>query len=210
MQYSPCNPCIIFTPELAPILVAPASIIFFISSKLRTPPDAFTPISGPTTPRISFTSSSVAPPVEKPVDVLTKSAPASTESSHAFLFSWSVNKEVSMITLTIALPFAASTTACDVVFNHSHHHRLRNAPILMTISISSAPFSIASFVSNAFTSLVEAPSGKPMTVHTLTDDPSSSVDAVFTQVGLTHTDAKEYFSPSSQSLNDLLFFCFSF
>ncbi len=41
------------------------------------PPDAFTPISGPTVARINATSSNVAPPDMKPVEVLTKSAPAS-------------------------------------------------------------------------------------------------------------------------------------
>ena len=37
----------IFTLALAPIRVAPAQTIFFKSSKLRTPPAAFTPISEP-------------------------------------------------------------------------------------------------------------------------------------------------------------------
>ncbi len=63
--------CYYATDELAPILDAPASIIFFAPSKSRTPPDAFTPNSGPTVLRISAMSSAVAPPVLNPVDVLT-------------------------------------------------------------------------------------------------------------------------------------------
>ena len=43
-----------------------------------------------------------------------------------------------------------------------------SAPMLITISISSAPLAIASFVSNALTALVLAPKGNPITVHTLT------------------------------------------
>ena len=76
----------IFTLALAPIRVAPAQTIFFKSSKLRTPPAAFTPISEPTTARISATSSAVAPAVLKPVEVLTKSAPALLLASAARTF----------------------------------------------------------------------------------------------------------------------------
>ena len=43
---------------------------------MRMPPAAFTPMPGPTTRRMSATSWAVAPPGPKPVDVLTKSAPA--------------------------------------------------------------------------------------------------------------------------------------
>ncbi|MEZ4634178.1 MAG: hypothetical protein R2856_04225 [Caldilineaceae bacterium] len=45
------------------------------SAAVRMPPAAFTPIDSPTTLRIRATSSTVAPPPAKPVDVLTKSAP---------------------------------------------------------------------------------------------------------------------------------------
>ncbi|MEY4775273.1 MAG: hypothetical protein RIT40_2308 [Planctomycetota bacterium] len=40
------------------------------------PPEALTPIVGPTMRRISATSAAVAPPLLKPVEVFTKSAPA--------------------------------------------------------------------------------------------------------------------------------------
>ena len=55
---------------------APAARMASRSSSVRIPPDALTPISGPTTRRISATSCTVAPWVENPVEVLTKSAPA--------------------------------------------------------------------------------------------------------------------------------------
>ena len=74
-----------------------------------------------------------------------------------------------------------------------------NAPILITISTSSAPFSIAFFVSNAFVSGVVAPKGKPITVQTFTSDPSKSSLAYFTQVGFTHTEAKLYSFASSHN-----------
>ena len=53
----------IFTLALAPIRVAPAAVIVFTSSSVRIPPDAFTPISGPTAARISAISCAVAPDV---------------------------------------------------------------------------------------------------------------------------------------------------
>lgn len=43
----------IATPELAPIRLAPASIIALASAAVLTPPEAFTPISGPTVSRIN-------------------------------------------------------------------------------------------------------------------------------------------------------------
>ena len=52
----------------------------FICSRSRTPPAALTPIASPTTRRISMTSAIVAPPGPKPVEVLTKSAPAALVS----------------------------------------------------------------------------------------------------------------------------------
>ena len=91
----------IFTPALAPIRVAPALIMLAASSNVRTPPEALTPICGPTVLRISSTSWTVAPPPANPVDVLTKSAPASFEIREAMVFSSSVNNVVSIMTLTI-------------------------------------------------------------------------------------------------------------
>ena len=76
-----------------------------------TPPDALTPISGPTVSLINLISSGVAPPVENPVDVLTKSAPAFLANSQALTFSSSVKRQVSIITFVSAFLSAASTTA---------------------------------------------------------------------------------------------------
>src|SRR4029453_17247773 len=76
LTVEPAASCAIFTPTLAPIRVAPASTILRASSSPFTPPDAFTPSSEPTVRRMSATSATVAPPFEKPVEVLTKSAPA--------------------------------------------------------------------------------------------------------------------------------------
>ena len=63
------------------------------------PAGAFTPIALPTTRRINAMSPVVAPPLENPVEVFTKSAPARFASMHALIFSSSVNNPVSRITL---------------------------------------------------------------------------------------------------------------
>ena len=69
----------IFTLALAPMRVAPAAVMACTSCSVRMPPEAFTPIFGPTAARISAMSCAVAPEVEKPVEVLTKSAPAALQ-----------------------------------------------------------------------------------------------------------------------------------
>lgn len=61
-----------------------------------------------------------------------------------------------------------------------------------TMSISWAPFAQASRVSKIFVSLVVLPSGKPITVQTITCEPASSFAASATWHGFTHTDAKLY------------------
>ena len=60
--------------------------------------------------RMSFTSSRVAPPLEKPVEVLMKSAPQSATMRHMCIFSSSVSRQHSIITLRI-FPRVASRTA---------------------------------------------------------------------------------------------------
>jgi hypothetical protein len=69
------------------------------------------------------------------------------------------------------------------------------------MSTSSAPFSIAFFVSNAFVSGVFAPRGKPITVQTFTSVPCNNSLAYFTHVGFTHTEAKLYSFASLQSFS---------
>ena len=65
----------------------------------------------PATPRRMVMSSTVAPPVEKPVLVLRKSAPAERASSEARSFSSKVRRQVSRMTLTMApASWASSTT----------------------------------------------------------------------------------------------------
>lgn len=60
----------------APLRVAPALMSAIAVFASRMPPAAFMPKAEPNVSRISFTSSAVAPPVEKPVEVFAKAAPA--------------------------------------------------------------------------------------------------------------------------------------
>src|SRR5262249_25885678 len=57
--------CTILMPALAPTRLAPAATIACSPSRSRTPPAALTPMSAPTTRRISATSWIVAPPGPK-------------------------------------------------------------------------------------------------------------------------------------------------
>jgi hypothetical protein len=79
-------PVTIATDAEAPMRLAPAWAMRSASSAVRTPPDALTPISVPTIARISATSSTVAPPLAKPVEVFTKAAPASLDSVQPMTF----------------------------------------------------------------------------------------------------------------------------
>ena len=97
---------------------APAWSMALASARERMPPEALTPAREPTTPRMRAMSSTVAPPVEKPVEVLMKSAPAARESSEARSFSSKVSRQVSRMTLTMApAAWASSTTASDLVLD---------------------------------------------------------------------------------------------
>ena len=62
---------------------APAWSMAEASARERMPPEALTPAREPATERMRAMSSTVAPPVEKPVEVLMKSAPAARASSEA-------------------------------------------------------------------------------------------------------------------------------
>ena len=86
------------TEAEAPIRVAPASSMARAAAASRTPPLAFTPTTGPTARRMSATSSTVAPPLLKPVEVFTKSAPAALQSSLARTISSLVSRQVSRMT----------------------------------------------------------------------------------------------------------------
>ena len=84
---------------------------------MRTPPEALTPISGPTVSRISCTSSTVAPPPPKPVEVFTKSAPAAFGSEQPMIFSSRVSSAVSRITLTTVSRADRLHDAADVLLD---------------------------------------------------------------------------------------------
>ena len=161
------------------------------------PPDALT-LQRPATVRaMSATSSTVAPPVEKPVLVLTKEAPASTAISHARAICSSESRQVSMMTFT-QRPWAAATTA-------SMSRRTRSSspassqPTLMTMSSSLAPSETAASVSAALPAVDMAPSGKPMTVQTLTSVSARREAHAPTQQEFTHTEANPCSTASSHS-----------
>ena len=75
------------TPAEVPMRVAPAAIMASAVSRSRIPPDALTPMSGPTVCLINRTCSHVAPAVPNPVEVLTKSTPAALQISQALTMS---------------------------------------------------------------------------------------------------------------------------
>ena len=102
--------------------------------------------------RMSFTSSRVAPPLEKPVEVLMKSAPQSATMRHMCIFSSSVSRQHSIMTLRI-FPRVASRTA-RMSFATSTQQPSLTMERFITMSISSAPFFIASAASKALTALV--------------------------------------------------------
>ena len=79
------------------------------------PPAALTLQLSLTVSFINLTSSIVAPFVLKPVDVLTKAAFASSAHLQAAIFSSSVNRQVSMITLTIAGLLASTISLISFV-----------------------------------------------------------------------------------------------
>ena len=134
------------------------------------PPAAFTfTVSGQLS-RISFTSSRVAPPLLKPVEVLMKSAPQSETILHRWTFSSSVSRQHSMITFRI-LPRVASRTARMSLATSTQQPSF-TMERLITMSISSAPLRMASAASKALAAEVIYPLGKPMTVHSVSLSPT--------------------------------------
>ena len=101
-----------------------------------------------------------------------KSAPASVTILHMRIFSSSVSRQVSMMTLRI-LPLQAFLMASISLRTFLSLPAL-SRPILMTISISSAPLAMASVVSNTLTAVVVLPLGKPMTVQIFILSPTYS------------------------------------
>ncbi|MPN60020.1 hypothetical protein SDC9_207743 [bioreactor metagenome] len=95
-----------------------------------------------------------------------------------------------MITFESALRFLASLTTARISSSTRVSLPAFKAPMLMTISTSAAPSSIAWRVSKALVALTLAPSGKPITVQTLTAEPLSRSAHRLTLQGFTHTEAK--------------------
>ena len=139
--------------RLVPRRVAPSSMNFSASASEAMPPAALMPLPGAMCAFISATSSNVAPAVEKPVLVLMKSASERLTMPHMRIFSSSLSRQVSMITLS-GLPAHAAFTALISASTSSSCPSL-SMPMLMTMSISSAPFFTASAASNALTAVVE-------------------------------------------------------
>ena len=100
------------------------------------------------------------------------------------------------MTFSSALGWHASTTA---FISSSTSFQLPSlaAPMLITMSISLAPFSIASLASYAFASVSIAPRGKPTTQQVETPLSLSSLATSSAWQEFTHTLAKSYFFASS-------------
>ena len=164
------------------------------------PPAALTPMSGPTAFRMSRTSSTVAPPAPKPVEVFTKSKPTLFAILQPRTISAFVRLQHSRISFSV-------TSERNVRHVRTHWRSSASQPAgaylssrwLTTRSSSSAPAWIASAASKHFVRFVFAPSGKPITVQTLTPLPRRSRAADATSAGFTQTEAKPSRFASAQS-----------
>ena len=123
------------------------------------------------------------------------SAPAFVTISHILIFSSSVRRHVSMMTFKI-FPSHASWI-WRISSSTSSYFLSFKKPILITISISDAPFTIASFVSNTFVAVVLYPFGNPITVQ-IGSFPSTYSAACFTYAAGIHAEAVSYLIPSSR------------
>ena len=150
-----------------------------MSFAVRMPPDALTWHRPSSVSFISRTASTLAPPVEKPVEVLTKAAPASAQIMQARAISSLLSRQVSRITLT-GWPAQACTTA-SISRRTASACPAFSSPMFITMSISSAPDRIASAASNALAAVLIAPEGKPATQHTLIPVPFSCSAQVLAQ-----------------------------
>ncbi len=114
------------------------------------------------------TASTLAPPAGwKPVDVLTKSAPARSAASQQPTICASVRAADSMITLSTTGARQARRTAAMSASTPAQSPATTSARST-TMSTSSAPSRTARAASAALTSLWCAPEGKPQTVATCT------------------------------------------
>ena len=97
-------------PVLVPRRSAPRATKSRASLRSAMPPAALIFTWGATWALKRATSSRVAPPPPKPVEVLMYSAPESDTTRHISIFSASVSIQVSMITFS-SLPWQAAFTA---------------------------------------------------------------------------------------------------
>ena len=157
------------------------------------PPEALTPRASPTVARMSATAWVDAPPAGwKPVDVLTKSAPAAIDARQAATISSSVRAAASIMTLRTRGEGTTRRTAAISPSKSASRPSLTSS-MLMTMSISSAPSATARAASKAFTSGLTAPEGKPTTQATL----SPSGTSRGSMEGETHTEKVPAPAPSS-------------
>ena len=124
-----------------------------------------------------------APPAGwKPVEVLTKSAPAAWAARQQATISSSLRTADSIMTLSPAGPHASRTARTSA--STSPHLPSLTRPRLTTMSTSWAPLATASAASAALTTAGWAPEGKPQTV--TTRSPAGTVSGSW--LGLTHTE----------------------
>ena len=96
-----------------------------------------------------------------PVEVLMKSAPAIIQTIDAFATFLSVSKSPTPSIALICLFFAAFLNSLTSSYNFFQLF-CRTKPLLITISISSAPFLIDSIISSFLVLKDESPAGKPV------------------------------------------------
>src|SRR3954449_9292156 len=146
---------------------------------------------------MTSTTPGVAPLAALPVDVLTKSAPASIEITDAWrTWSYEPSSAVSMITFRWASPQASFTRTISSMTRWSSPER--KASREMTMSISSAPAATASSVSRSLTSSEPWPEGKAVaTDAVLTPVPARASRVTDTSDGYTQTAAHDGTSGSS-------------
>src|SRR5262249_12487027 len=181
--------CRIALVALAPTRVTPMARTASRRSKVRTPPAAFTRTCGGEQRRISFRSSSVAPAVPYPVDVLTKSARTSPQIWHSFSLCLSCRKQFSKTTLTTTFCECAFSTTARMSSLTKRQSSLNTLPILTTMSSSVAPSSVAWIDSATLSEVACPPCGKPIVVPTATVEPARILLARATAYGLMQTEA---------------------
>ena len=177
------------------------------SSLVWMPPAALTLQRPPTVLRMSATSCTVAPPVEKPVLVFTNDAPAAIASSQARTICSSLSRQHSRMTFT-GWPWAAFTTAEMSSMTYWSSPATRWPP-LITMSISEVPSATACAASAAFAGVEHAPRGNPMQVVTPTPVSARRLAASAVQHELIATVAKRYLTASShrRSISVCVAFC---